>query len=151
MRDLDKYPYGCSEQTVSRALPLLYLSDLGVDPKDSDAEIPNRMQKAVTRLVNRQSGSGSFGLWSAYGDDSNLRLTAYVTDFLLRAREKGFAVPEDVLVGGLDYIRNMVGNDWTRIIAVRQENADKAAEALDLTRRAASISPICASTVAWSQ
>ena len=110
VRDLDKYPYGCSEQTVSRALPLLYLSDLGVDPKDIDAEIPDRMQTAVTRLVNRQSGSGSFGLWSAYGDDSNLWLTAYVTDFLLRAREKGFAVPEDVLVGGLDYIRNMVGN-----------------------------------------
>ena len=110
VRDLDKYPYGCSEQTVSRALPLLYLSDLGVDPKDLDAEIPDRMQKAVTRLVNRQSASGSFGLWSAYGEDSSLWLTAYVTDFLLRAREKGFAVPEDVLVGGLDYIRNMVGN-----------------------------------------
>ena len=110
VRDLDKYPYGCSEQTVSRALPLLYLSDLGVDPKDLDASIPDRMQKAVTRLVNRQSGSGSFGLWSAYGDDSSLWLTAYVTDFLLRAREKGYAVPEDVLVGGLDYIRNSVGN-----------------------------------------
>lgn len=110
VRDLDKYPYGCSEQTVSRALPLLYLSDLGVNPKDLDAEIPDRMQKAVTRLVNRQSSSGAFGLWSAYGDDSSLWLTAYVTDFLLRAREKGFAVPEDVLVGGLDYIRNMVGN-----------------------------------------
>ncbi|PZF76039.1 alpha-2-macroglobulin family protein [Aestuariivirga litoralis] len=110
VRDLDKYPYGCSEQTVSRALPLLYLSDLGVDPKDLDAAIPDRMQKAVTRLINRQSSSGSFGLWSAYGDDSSLWLTAYVTDFLLRAREKGFDVPEDVLVGGLDYIRNMVGN-----------------------------------------
>jgi alpha-2-macroglobulin len=110
VRDLDKYPYGCSEQTVSRALPLLYLSDLGVDPKDLDAEIPDRMRKAVTRLVNRQSASGSFGLWSAYGDDSSLWLTSYVTDFLLRAREKGFDVPEDVLVGGLDYIRNMVGN-----------------------------------------
>ena len=40
----------------------------------------------------------------------SLWLTAYVTDFLLRAREKGYEVPEDVLVGGLDYIRNMVGN-----------------------------------------
>lgn len=110
VRDLDLYPYGCSEQTVSRALPLLYLSDLGVDPKSLDGGLDERMQKAVTRLVNRQSGSGSFGLWSAYGDDSSLWLTAYVTDFLLRAREKGYAVPEDVLVGGLDYIRNMVGN-----------------------------------------
>ncbi len=68
------------------------------------------MQEAVARLVNRQSGSGSFGLWSAYGDDGSLWLSAYVTDFLLRAREKGFEVPEDVLVSGLDYIRNMVGN-----------------------------------------
>jgi hypothetical protein len=60
--------------------------------------------------VNRQSGSGSFGLWSAYGDDSSLWLSSFVTDFLLRAREKGFEVPEDVLVNGIDYIRNMVGN-----------------------------------------
>ena len=68
------------------------------------------MEAAVARLVNRQSGNGAFGLWSAYGDDSNLWLSAYVTDFLLRAREKGFEVPEDVLVSGVDYIRNMVGN-----------------------------------------
>ena len=68
------------------------------------------MQAAVARLVNRQSGNGAFGLWSAYGDDSNLWLSSYVTDFLLRAREKGFEVPEDVLVSGLDYLRNMVGN-----------------------------------------
>ena len=68
------------------------------------------MEAAVTRLVNRQSGNGAFGLWSAYGDDSNLWLSSYVTDFLLRAREKGFEVPEDVLVSGVDYLRNMVGN-----------------------------------------
>jgi uncharacterized protein YfaS (alpha-2-macroglobulin family) len=67
------------------------------------------MQEAVTRLATRQTGSGSFGLWSAY-DGGSLWLSAYVTDFLLRAREKGFEVPEDVLVSGLDYIRNMVGN-----------------------------------------
>ncbi len=110
VRDLDRYPYGCSEQTVSRALPLLYLSDLGVSPKDIDGELKERMQQAVARLVNRQSGSGSFGLWSAYGDDSSLWLSSFVTDFLLRAREKGYEVPEDVLVNGIDYIRNMVGN-----------------------------------------
>ena len=110
VRDLDRYPYGCSEQTVSRALPLLYLSDLGVDQKEIDGELKDRMQQAVARLVNRQSGSGSFGLWSAYSDDSSLWLSAYVTDFLLRAREKGFDVPEDTLVAALDYIRNMVGN-----------------------------------------
>jgi alpha-2-macroglobulin len=110
VNDLDRYPYGCSEQTVSRAMPLLYLSDLGIDPDRLDGGIKERMEAAVARLVNRQSGNGAFGLWSAYGDDSNLWLSSYVTDFLLRAREKGFEVPEDVLVSGVDYLRNMVGN-----------------------------------------
>ena len=110
VKDLDRYPYGCSEQTVSRAMPLLYLSDLGVDPKSIDGELQDRMHAAVARLVNRQTSNGAFGLWNAYGDDSSLWLSSYVTDFLLRAREKGFEVPEDTLVTGLDYIRNMVGN-----------------------------------------
>lgn len=110
VQDLDRYPYGCSEQTVSRALPLLYLSDIGIDPKSLDGGLEARMTAAVARLVNRQSGSGAFGLWSAYGDDSSLWLSSYVTDFLLRAREKGYEVPEDVLVSGIDYLRNMVGN-----------------------------------------
>jgi uncharacterized protein YfaS (alpha-2-macroglobulin family) len=91
-------------------MPLLYLSDLGIDPDRLDGGIKERMEAAVARLVNRQSGNGAFGLWSAYGDDSNLWLSSYVTDFLLRAREKGFEVPEDVLVSGVDYLRNMVGN-----------------------------------------
>jgi len=110
IKDLDLYPYGCSEQTVSRALPLLYLSDLNVDPAALDGGLQERMSAAVARLVNRQAGNGSFGFWSAYGDDSNLWLSAFVTDFLLRAREKGFEVPEDTLVSALDYLRNTVGN-----------------------------------------
>ncbi|MFM8745935.1 MAG: alpha-2-macroglobulin family protein [Aestuariivirga sp.] len=110
VKDLDRYPYGCSEQTVSRALPLLYLSDIGISPDDIGADLRARLQEAVSRLANRQTGAGSFGMWSAYGDDAGLWLTAYVTDFLLRAREQGYAVPEDTLVGALDFIRNMVGN-----------------------------------------
>jgi uncharacterized protein YfaS (alpha-2-macroglobulin family) len=110
VQQLDRYPYGCSEQTVSRAMPLLYLSDLGIDPDKLDGGIKPRMEAAVARLVNRQSGNGAFGLWSAYGDDTNLWLSSYVTDFLLRAREKGYDVPEDVLVSGIDYLRNMIGN-----------------------------------------
>ncbi len=37
-------------------------------------------------------------------------------------------------------IRDLGRGDWDRIIAVRQENADRAAEALELTRKAAQIS-----------
>jgi len=42
LRALDKYPYGCLEQTTSRALPLLYYNDVALlgygpgDPRISD-------------------------------------------------------------------------------------------------------------------
>ena len=38
-----------------------------------------------------RTSNGAFGLWSVGGDD--MWLNAYVTDFLTRARERGFAVP----------------------------------------------------------
>lgn len=110
IRDLDRYPYGCSEQTVSRALPLLYLSDLKAGEGVSDAELQQRLADSVSKLVNRQSSNGAFGLWSAGSEDDDLWLSSFVTDFLLRAREKGFAVPDGTLSQALDYLRNTVGN-----------------------------------------
>ncbi|MGE0238343.1 MAG: alpha-2-macroglobulin [Parvibaculaceae bacterium] len=108
LRDLDRYPYGCSEQLVSRALPLLYLSELGGNDLDLDGSVKDRLSDTVQRLLARQDTNGAFGLWNSYGGD--LWLSAYVTDFLLRAREKGFAVPEGALNQAVDYLRNQVGN-----------------------------------------
>jgi uncharacterized protein YfaS (alpha-2-macroglobulin family) len=108
MRDLDRYPYGCSEQLVSRALPLLYLTELGGNNLDLDGTVKDRLGDTVQRLLARQDSNGAFGLWSS--DSGELWLSAYVTDFLLRAREKGFAVPELALNQAVDYLRNRVGN-----------------------------------------
>ncbi len=63
---------------------------------------------AIERLLARQGSNGSFGLWSAGGDDA--WLDAYVTDFLTRAREKGFAVPDVLFKNALDRVRNSVVN-----------------------------------------
>jgi uncharacterized protein YfaS (alpha-2-macroglobulin family) len=108
LKELDRYPYGCSEQLVSRALPLLYLSELGTNAAELDTDVKERLADTVQRLLARQDASGAFGLWNSYGED--LWLSAYVTDFLLRAREKGFAVPEQALTSAVDYLRNRVGN-----------------------------------------
>lgn len=102
---LDRYPYGCAEQTTSRALPLLYLSDLGDNLGGDDAgAIRERIESAITRLVAYQSASGSFGLWGPGSGD--LWLDSYVTDFLTRAAEKGFAVPPVASRLALDNLQN---------------------------------------------
>jgi alpha-2-macroglobulin len=108
---LQRYPYGCSEQTVSVALPLLYVNrlasieHLGVDP-----DLDGRINQAIERELSRQSASGAFGMWSADNNDNDAWLDAFVTDFLTRARERNFAVPSQAFEQALDRLRNEVVN-----------------------------------------
>jgi alpha-2-macroglobulin len=109
LKALDRYPYGCSEQITSRAMPLLYVNELAAGAHLAmDTEIDQRIKDAIDRLLARQGSNGSFGLWSAGGEDA--WLDAYVTDFLTRAREKGFAVSDVLFKTALDRVRNSVVN-----------------------------------------
>jgi alpha-2-macroglobulin len=106
---LDRYPFGCSEQIASRALPLLYVNDLASSAHLAlDSAVEPRIRESIVRLLARQGSNGSFGLWSAGGDD--VWLDSYVTDFLTRARERGFAVPDIGFKLALDRLRNFVAN-----------------------------------------
>ena len=90
-------------------MPLLYVNDLAAGAHLAmDTAVDQRIKDAIERLLARQGSNGSFGLWSAGGDDA--WLDAYVTDFLTRAREKGFAVPDVLFKSALDRIRNSVVN-----------------------------------------
>ncbi len=105
---LDRYPYGCAEQTTSRALPLLYLSkvaDTAGVTGIKDAK--KRIDKAIIRLAGMQASNGSFGLWSPYSG-GNTWLTAYITDFLTRAKEQGYKLPSGVFERALDNLQNSV-------------------------------------------
>lgn len=109
LKALDRYPYGCTEQTVSRALPLLAVNQLAsLEQLALDDKADERVQNAIERVLGRQGGNGSFGLWSVGGDD--LWLDAFVADFLTRAREKQFAVPAVAFNLALDRLRNQVVN-----------------------------------------
>lgn len=104
---LDRYPYGCTEQVTSQALPLLYLSSvaepLGLGDRD---RIDLRIEQAVTRILTRQAANGAFGLWGAYSGD--FWLDAYVTDFLSRARAAGHPVPDLAFRNALDNLKNRI-------------------------------------------
>jgi len=104
---LDRYPLGCTEQIVSRALPLLYVNEMALDAKlTADTEIDERITKAIETVLARQGYEGAFGLWSPGGSDA--WLDSYVTDFLTRARANGHAVPDDRFKLALNRLRNYV-------------------------------------------
>ncbi|MEM6622900.1 MAG: alpha-2-macroglobulin family protein [Pseudomonadota bacterium] len=98
---LDRYPYGCTEQTTSRALPLLYLDQVaGAMGITRDNPVNQRVQEAIARVLENQSSSGAFGLWRPNRGD--LWLDAYVTDFLSRAKAQGYEVPQVAFDSALD-------------------------------------------------
>ena len=92
--ELYRYPYGCTEQLTSVAMPLLYYNVLALEAnRERDPRITRRLQEAVTQLLDRQAPDGSFGLWRAGDGYASPWLGVYVTDFLWRAQQQGFAVP----------------------------------------------------------
>ena len=100
IRALKAYPYGCLEQTTSGLYPSLYadqasLKRLGIEG-ESDEQRKRSIELGIERLLSMQRHNGSFGLWGADAEEEYW-LSAYVTDFLLRAREQGFGVPPEAL------------------------------------------------------
>ena len=128
---LDVYPWFCSEQTVSRAMPLLYLSKLTGAERDAlQGDIPARVDRAIAILLSRQDSNGGFGLWSAESSE-DMWLTAFVSDFLTRARENKYVVPQKAMDQALDRLRNYVVN----ISDVKGENNAALAYALYVLAR----------------
>jgi len=109
LNELDRYPFGCSEQITSRAMAMLYINELAAQAKLAlDGDIDQRIKDAIQRLLARQDSNGSFGLWTVGGNDS--WLDAYVTDFLTRARERNFEVPQAAFTQALDRLRNYIAS-----------------------------------------
>jgi hypothetical protein len=104
---LDRYPYGCTEQLTSKALPLLYFSEVATAMgSENDADIGKRIDESIAQILLNQSPNGAFGLW--YPDQGDFWLDAFVTDFLSRARATGHAVPDTAFRNALDNLRNQV-------------------------------------------
>ncbi len=104
---LDRYPYGCTEQVTSQAMPLLYFNQVAQALGMGNAtQVEKRIDQAIARVLTRQSSNGGFGLWRASSGD--FWLDAYVGDFLSRAREKGHDVPDQAFAMAMDNLRNRV-------------------------------------------
>ncbi|MEJ1969384.1 MAG: alpha-2-macroglobulin [Rhizomicrobium sp.] len=108
---LDKYPYGCIEQTTSRAMPLLVfndLSDLAGLPRDQ--ALRPRVQDAIDAVLDMQNYAGNFGMWSA-GSDADPWISVFALDFLYQAKDKGYVVPNDALKRGSSWLRSAAATD----------------------------------------
>jgi uncharacterized protein YfaS (alpha-2-macroglobulin family) len=123
------YPYGCTEQTMSRFLPSVIVSrtleSLGLDRetvatrifggieqehaakthpdgKKDLAELDRMVRKGLERLYDFQHADGGWGWWKK--GDSDHFMTAYVVWGLGLARDAGVKVRDEAIGRGRDFL-----------------------------------------------
>ena len=112
---LSRYPFGCTEQQTSRAMPLLYAGQMAaLAGVETDEEIHRRIREAVETLLNRQGSDGAIGQWRMGDRYANGWLGAYAVDFLARADAAGYDVPEAALERAYTVLGHIARGDFYR-------------------------------------
>ena len=134
------YPYGCTEQTMSRFLPATIvaktLEDLGLDPaiamnrafggieqehiektqpkgKQDLAELDAITEESLKRLADFQQGDGGWGWWKTSSSDNYM--TAYVVWGLALAEDAGIELPDNMLSRGVTFLQKNLVEEENRI------------------------------------
>lgn len=126
---LISYPYGCVEQTTSKAFPLLYLKDLAKSAAPElaqDRSIDLYVNAGIARLTSMLTPSGELSYWPG-GGYGYAWTTVYGTHFLVEAKKAGYQVDDAVLKRLLDHLTQLSNQAsfpfYTRYPADFQTNA----------------------------
>lgn len=89
------YPYGCTEQTMSKLMPSIVAirmnQTLGLPlTKEDKAKFGDVYKQSMQKLDGYQHDDGGWGWWA--NDDSNMNLTALVLDGYNLLKASGYAV-----------------------------------------------------------
>ncbi len=102
---LKEYPYGCSEQTVSKIFPLMAVF---FEMQDflPQGEVYRLFDEAVSILQKRQMLSGGLSMWTG-GMTEDKYASIYAYHFLSYAAKKGFNVPSDLMGRLKSYVKKI--------------------------------------------
>jgi hypothetical protein len=110
---LDHYPYSCTEQLVSQAMPAIVLSHRPEFGALKAREGAN-MTTLISELRARQAGGGGFLYWAG-GVETHDFVSAYALHVLLEASERGEAVPGDLLRNGKEFLTRIARGDGNNL------------------------------------
>jgi uncharacterized protein YfaS (alpha-2-macroglobulin family) len=107
VQDLLTYPYGCGEQLTSTSYPHVFIDEdearrFGLRPFTREQRV-EMLERAVSKLGAMQAPNGGFSLWGN-ASEYEYWLSAYITNFLMDAREQGFAVPDTMYGQAMDFL-----------------------------------------------
>jgi hypothetical protein len=143
------YPYGCTEQQTSRARAFLALRRFRELLKQGGGEksMDRAVKDTLAFIPTAVDGNGLVAYWP--GGVGSVSLTAWVVQFLVEAKEAGYAVDEKLLAAltrtleqalRSDYGRFIDGESWAErawaLAALAQAGRASPAYAAELLRRA---------------
>lgn len=102
---LASYPHACTEQVVSQAAPAVVLGkhpEMGFDRRAAETTV----SALVDTLRSRQNEEGGFGLWTANPNSAAVP-SVWALHLLTLARERGHAVPAELMKNGMRYLESL--------------------------------------------
>lgn len=106
---LQHYPYSCTEQLVSQAMPAIVLSGRPDFGEVHSLEGAN-LDTLIDELRSRQNVDGSYRYWAG-GVQTIDFVSVYAQHVLLEASERGMAVPGDLMARSNGYLRSVARRD----------------------------------------
>jgi uncharacterized protein YfaS (alpha-2-macroglobulin family) len=104
--DLIDYPYGCTEQTMSRLMPSVVAMELNkklsapLSPADT-TKFAKVYKDGMAKLTEYQHGDGGWGWWA--GDTTSAYLTPLVLEGLKLVKGVGYKVDDTMVSKGLSW------------------------------------------------
>jgi hypothetical protein len=109
LRYLVGYPYGCLEQTTSKVVPMVALTELARTvelPGFAVGKARAFVQAGIAKIFRHQHDDGGFGLW--IGAEPEVHYTAYALWGLSLARAAGYPVDDRAVASGAGYLERYV-------------------------------------------
>ena len=128
------YPYGCTEQTISKAFPQLYFPDLTrtvhkgtvyfVSKGESDMNPATNVQYALQQIENRQLYNGGVTLWPGFNVEDPWA-SAYALHFMVEAQKAGFEVSGAVKSKLIDRLTTLTSTNRTETVSSYAEDGSR--------------------------
>lgn len=113
---LMEYPYGCTEQRLSRARAYVGLKQLTelLHGARSDTALERVVNETLQWTETAIDANGLVAYWP--GSRGYVSLTAWVVEFMVEARDAGFAVNEETLERLTETLRHALRSDYRHFI-----------------------------------
>ena len=118
---LENYPYACTEQLISRSMPMLVIRSMKEYLPDQK-KLKADFLRTIQILRSRQMPDGGFAQYNPLNEaGSNVAISLYAAHYLIEAQSKGLDVPADLLERIKKYLQsNAVLNNSQHLTKVRR-------------------------------